>query len=212
MATVLAQADLVKISAWVTHGGQASVNTLWWLVTGATPTATDQDVATAFDTTLAPLYKAVLNDNASYRGIVAQILRLTPTRILFADVFAVGNTGVGTAGAISLPTQTSGLVGFYSNLAGRKYRGRWYISFPASADDSGTGYPQASYLSRVSAIAAGILGISMISSGGRTAAGVPSLVNRTTYATTPITTYSTRLNWATQRRRSAFGRANSSPI
>jgi len=219
MATALIIGSLVQVRVWCVDSEQASVNSIWYSVAalGATP-ITDQDVSDTRDTTFAPLFKALLNNLASYHGVQVVVhSQIAPFGQLLAPVFTNANAGVGTRGAIALPRQVSGLISYQTILPGPAGRGRLYIPFPADADNQGGGAPGGTYITNALALASATnTGIS-ITVGGRTGTLVRALVHKANKAgvflqPTPVTGGTVSSKWATQRKRGTFGRANSSPI
>jgi hypothetical protein len=211
----------VKVRLWCRDSAeqQASVNTWYYLVTavGSTP-ATDQDAANQLDTFLAPLMKALLSTTAEYRGIQVQILNSVPPFAAFLQsASANSNAGPGTVAGGALPTQTAGLLSFQTNLAGRAFRGRFYIPFPGVNDSGAGGSPTAAYGVKQANLLAVIDSTAVIVSGGSSATLTRVLLHKKnkaggTPAPTPVTAASFSANWATQRKRGNFGRRNTSPV
>lgn len=210
MATVLVPGMVVRVSAWCVESGQAAVNTFFYFVVtvGGTP-ATDQDVIDVWGTNVAGTLRALINNLATYQGVQGQIVTPPPLR---ADVVSLVNAGAGTAGTPALPRQVSGLISWYTALAGRSQRGRTYVPFPAVADDFGDGTPTAAYKTRLDAYSTAVNGVTTISLGGRTATVAQRIFHRATTLSDTIVTKLSRQQWATQRRRGAYGRPNSSPV
>lgn len=210
MATVLTPGMIIRASAWCVDGSQASANVFHFLVgvVGGLP-ATDQDFANTFDAAIASLYKLVLNNNAAYRGVLAQIIFPLPVRVA---VQTAASAGAGTGGATAQPKQVSGLTSWYTAVAGRSGRGRTYWPFPPTAFDIADGTPSASYVTAIDNIASAIQGFTLVSTGGRTANVTPSIYHRGTGGTQSITVRLSRTQWATQRRRGGYGRLNISPV
>lgn len=219
MATNLVVGEVVQARIWCVDSEQASVNTLWYVVAaaGGTP-ATDQDVADNLNVTFAPLMKGLLNNLAAYHGVQVNIHNGTaPFRQITAPVFNNSLVGNGTRGAIALPRQTCGLLSFQTPFPGQAFRGRFYIPFPADADNQGGGAPGATYITNATALAGQVgVGQSIVAST-RTATLARVLLHGpgkdgVTPPPTIISGTSVSGKWATQRRRGTFGRANSSPI
>jgi len=210
MSTPLAVGNILELRVWVNDGNQASVNTFHYQVNVVSaPPATDQDVASAFDTAMAPLYKPFLNNNATYRGCTCQVINPLPIKI---DVIATGFPGAGTGGAVASAHQVSGLTSWYSATAGRRGRGRTYWPFPPTAFTSGDGTPTAGSVTIMDNIASAVFGFSTIVASGRQATIAFGIWSRSLRVLTPVTTRITRGVWATQRKRGNFGRPNGSPI
>lgn len=210
MATVLAVGNILKMAAWTVDGAQASVMTFYYNVVavGGVP-ATDQDAADVWASNCGVSLRAMINGNANYNGVVVQRVFPLP---LTVDVFSTTNAGAGTAGSPALPKQVSGLVSWYTALAGRSKRGRTYIPFPSATDDTGDGVTTAGYVTRLGTFSTAVNTSTAVSVGGRTATLSQVLFHRGTNLFDVITAKLPRGQWATQRRRGAYGRPNSSPI
>lgn len=156
--------------------------------------------------------KGLIYNGASFVGTS---IRLKPNPdALATDYRSLGN-GVGTAGAVALPTQAAGLTTFTSNVMGKHGEGRNYWPFPAAADNELAGAPTASYVTRISNVAALLLAPLTVS-GDPSGTGrvYPILQYTATTIGVPATMSGYRAHnaWATQRKRGAFGRVNQSPF
>jgi hypothetical protein len=219
MPTSLSVGEVVQVRIWAADAEQASVNTIWYQVaaTGASA-ATDQDVADERSATLAPLMKALLGNVAIFRGAQVMIHANMPPHLqLTAPVFQNGQQGAGTAGAIMLPRQTSGLISFQTASPGVKNRGRFYVPFPSDNNNTTPGAPSALYITNLTNLAAQINSGLALVTAGRTATLVRIIrhfpdKNGITFPPTPVTGGGGNIRWATQRRRGSFGRFNGSPI
>jgi hypothetical protein len=215
----LAFGDILLVRFWCVDTEQASVNSVWYHVdtVGFVP-ATDQDVADTFNTSYAPLFLGILNANAEFRGVEAQMRNnVAPYSALGAVVFNNSLAGPGVAGPNALPRQTCGLGSFQTMFAGPGQRGRIYYPFPCTADDDTTGKPTAGYQTRIGTITNDLTLPATIAVGGRSATLGRILVHRKNKAGVipPISTIvggTFAVRWATQRRRGSFGRPNTSPI
>lgn len=221
MPSTLALGDKIKVRAWVKDVDQAAVNTITYLCTGGnTGGVTDQDVASSLQVNWNPFYVGLINNNAEWRGVQCYLEPATPgpTR---APVFDNSNPLVGTAGAVAAPRQTCGLIQFGTTNAGRQYRGRIYLPFPATADVALNGAPSASYGTRLNAFATFLQNTFFLTdvSGTKFIPCIQVLVHgpfgkppQPGPLPSPIIQWSSSNRWATQRRRGAFGRLNASPI
>ena len=179
------------------------------VVSGTGLGATDQQVASALDALLAPLYKAALANTATYFGVQVRIANILPRPV---PAVSAAHTGVGTGGAAPLPAQDSGLIAFETAFAGPAYRGRAYIPFPpAVANDAPTNEPTAAYQVLLDSIGNALttpftVGIAPDQSTLRMV-----IFHRIPNSSTDVTFPLTRTRWATQRRRGGYGRANAIP-
>jgi len=210
MALPLAPGDIMKCRVWCADAEQASVNTYYFLVNDiGTPAATDSDLAQGLDTLLAPLYKAIITNDASYRGVEVQIASQIPLPV---PQFWATHTGAGTAGTPGLPRQAAGLVSFRTTLAGPGHRGRVFLPFVAAASNRAPGQTTTTYIDDVTDLMNALTNYSAVSSGGRTATvqfGIFSKKNSNFFA---LENFIVAAGWATQRRRGSYGRPNVSPI
>jgi len=219
MAVIINDGDYVQVRAWTVDGDQASVQRMWYFCNGHTGSAaTDQEVADLLEALLAPLYKPIINNRATWPGLQVQVLKGS---IWSAEVQSVVHAGAGTGGADALPRQTAGLIGWRTPLGGRQYRGRMYLPFPATAHDTGDGVPTAAYVTAATTLTSNWLTDNFFGSGGNSVQILPIIKHGPTKGTPPvppvspwtlITTGITNNKWATQRRRGAYGRVNNSPI
>jgi len=209
MATNLGLGDLLQMRIWSVQGEQAGVNTIYYRVGTVTGTVADSDAAIDFDTTINAAYKALLSTLAVYRGIVARVIK-TPLPI---SVFTIANAGAGTGGTTALPRQTSGLISWKTNFAGRGFRGRTYLPFPWGTAVANQEAPTAAYVTAINTLATAINGFTTATSGGGGPAQLAQVLRvKAPASPIPINDFLESDKWATQKRRGSFGRANVSPI
>jgi len=215
MASVLTVGMIIQARAWCGDANQVSVTTFHHRVDAATgPICTDVDFLTAWDTIYAPEFWGLLNNNASYLGSTVQILSPGPLGLLRKSIVGAH---VGIGGADALPTQTSGLIRWGTNQGGRAYKGRVYMPFPSEQANNTTGYPVAGYIVGLDAIGNEYVNHTAWTLNGGNQTIVPVLVHRKNKAgvtplPTQISSWQSSNQWATQRKRGAFGRPNSSPF
>lgn len=162
-------------------------------------------LANALATRFGGLYAVLMSSSAEFRGVICQRIRpLPPTMPIISNIATV----VGAVGADPLPRQVSGLISLRTNFAGRAFRGRAYIPFPAETDSGGDATPTPVYLSALTALAAAMLEPVGITDGGSTESFLPVVYHRADRTTSYITSAIVHDNWATQRRRGSFGRPN----
>lgn len=213
MTTPLVSGTLLEIQLWCSDFEQASVNTFHYAVT-ETPggIVTDQDVANDFDSIFGDGLtgiKPILYNSALYRGTQVRVIGPQPPPIA---VFSTTLSGVGTGGAIGTPRQATGLTSWRTNFTGSKYRGRTYWPFAPAADDVSFGAPSAAYVIALNQIADELIGKVTVTAGGDTAHIQFGVRQRRTVNVIPITSRFTAQKWATQKRRSSYGRANTAPF
>jgi len=170
------------------------------------------DVCTAFDGIVAALYKALIWNTADYRGIRCRtVWPVLPP--MDAWVVEVGNEGTGGAGAVGLPSQTCGLLRKISEVLGKKGEGRQYLPFPSTSDNETSGRPNATYQGHAAALGTALITPFVVTgTGTKSFTFNPCLFNPKDGPGPRITGTLTTTDWATQRRRGAYGRANLAPI
>lgn len=170
------------------------------------------DIAAALDTLWAADYKQLVYNSATYNG--TRVRRFFPVAPQMAQWEVVtANAGVGTAGAVALPTQTCGLISLSGDLIGKSAEGRQYVPFPSASDNVTTGTPSSTYLTLLSALGQDLsqpVVVTGVSGGSVTI--VPGLFSLALGRFTQINAHLQRAAWATQKRRGAFGRVNRPPF
>jgi hypothetical protein len=206
--------NILTLRAWCTQGNQASVNTFHYRVDASSGLGcTTGEIADEFSTLIGTTMKGLLNNVAFYNGVQCYVNQLP----LPLPQDSTLSSGQGTGGATSLPPQSCGLTEWDTNFAGPANRGRTYWPFPSTAEDSTGGVPGASYISVLATFGGllithtlfGTLGntcnVTFVLKHGKNKAG-------TIPAPSPIVNSTAIAKWATQKRRSAFGRPNVSPV
>lgn len=203
--------DILSLQVICNNVEQTSFNTFHYIITATAPPAPFvSDVGVAFDTLMAPLFKACMSANSVYEGVRAQKIAPLPVT---AQALISAHTGAGTAGGNDLPRQTAGLISWKTDLAGRGFRGRTYVPFPSSTFLTPGGHTTAGYQTAVLAIANAAIGFTAVAAGGGSCGLLLGVYHRKTLTITPIVSPArVRLFWATDRRRGDFGRPNVSPI
>jgi hypothetical protein len=211
MPTSLIPTDVLEIRVY-TKGGtnQEGLNVLHYRVVsvGSTP-STDADIASGISAVLAPRYKPMMYSTSAYDGVQVSIVSRTPrpvTQVYNSDA------GPGTGGTGQMPPQTCGLISWRTLLGGRAFRGRTYIPFPSSDMNSATGFPTTGYATLTINLANAILGYAGTSIAGRTATLAPVIWHKLTRTTTDIWNAFLGEKWATQRRRSEYGKNRPPPV
>jgi len=211
--------DVLELKIWSVQGSQAAVNTIHYKVPTAPITggATDAEIILAMEAFIAPLMKAILANTATYKGCSIQAIYPKPPKVY---QYSTAGQGVGTAGAIALPTQASGIAFVQTAKAGPAFRGRVYWPFPAAADNETTGLPTAGYLTREGNLVAALFQDETVVGGTGTTVLRPVIFHRkankgattTANGTDDITASGTEKKWATQKKRGIFGRPNVTPF
>lgn len=181
----------------------------WQAVIIAGTGATETQIATAFDTAFAAAIKAVMVSTALYRGTGTQ--RIFPPPPLLESVSTAG-VGAGGVASDPLPKQVTGLVKLFTPSAGRKFRGRKYIPFPAETDNTVLGVPSAGYIANLTTLANVFKAIVVAGAGGNTATFQCVIWHRSTSTADFVVNALGAPIWATQRRRGDFGAPNVFPF
>jgi hypothetical protein len=202
--------DILEIIPCTWDESQDGLNILTYQVTAVTGLgASSAVIAESADVRFATLYKQLIANTAQYLGVRCQKiwpLPVTPTGV------GTANAGVGTGGDVCTPTGCAGLLSKATAAAGRSYRGRTYIPFvPVDAVVS-DGLPTAAYLALLASLAVLMEGTFTAGAGANTVTLTPVLWSRKLHVATPLLTVTVSQAFATQRKRSAFGRPNIRPI
>jgi len=210
MTQALTVNDIVKVQLWSHDAEQAAVNTFHFKVTAVGGLiATLEDMLASIDSAVSTLYKAILNQNATFDGILGQIVFPPPLMVHAVNVTGAGGGGGGAQGAAR---QVSGLIRWGTPLAGPGGRGRNYLPFTAADDSDGIGKPTAAYQASAAAFAVAMSSFTAVSAGGRTATVAFGLKKRNSGIINLVTSGNVEPKWATQKRRGSFGRPNASPF
>jgi hypothetical protein len=204
-----------QITPWCQCGPQAGlmVHNLRVTAVGPNPLVL-QKFADGWSDTLAPLLIPMLSSAAAYSGL---ILRQRMAGVLQVPYYSISSRGAGSSGAIPCPSQTCGLFTARTLLTGRKNRGRHYVPFPAvSSVEMGTlPQPDAGYMTLLGLLAFNLTTLIRISDPTDAMAWAdcqPVVYHKVTDTQEDIVSAAARRAWATQRRRGAYGRTNSTPF
>jgi hypothetical protein len=185
-----------------------------WYITSLTGgVITLGNIATTLDAQFGATTKPALSAQATYKGVLVRRIQPTPPS---PPCWDTANQGLGGVVGDVNPRQTCGVVSKGTALAGRKYRGRLYLSFPGESDNAVNGVPAASYAASLTGFLNNLRLPVNVVSGGATAVLLPCIYHRpvppAAFFVTNITSITLRTIWGTQRRRGSFGRPNTSPI
>ncbi len=202
---------LLMRTVYQATGAQVGINNFGYKVTGIiTGGASLQELATAIDVVLAPIAKALIPSNVTYRGI--GFTNLTPPRT--QEFWSNANLGVGTNGTLLTPTQVAGIISYYGTFAGPRNRGRNYIPFVPQNEVTATGLPQTTYTTALGALVTFLLANRVVVGVGGSTTLFPA-INHRPYANgsgTAIFTMAARTRFGTQRKRGSYGQLNRSPF
>ena len=201
--------DKVEIRVYCTDDVQTAINVFHYQVDAKAGTgATVPQVLTGLALLVPTAMRNLLSSLARYAGMQGQVI--WPVR----QIEYTNTTGadVGTGGDDQLPTQTCGLSWKKGNSAGPRFRGRTYWPFPPAGASNSYGKPVAGYKTNMDTAMAIFMAPIAVGSGGNTNNLTPILWSRRDSTYTFITSHGHRNEFATQRRRGAFGRPNALPF
>lgn len=211
MSQIIALNSVVqfRICSVETNDGQISLNILNYFCTAVAGTGgTDLQAATKMDTNVQAAYKNWMPSTCMYRGVGCRII--APTK--YVEQTVVANAGVGGAGAQVLPTQVSGLIALLTAQAGRAYRGRIYVGFPAASWTNNDGEMTAAAQTALAAINTAIAYTIVVGTAPNTSTLQLGIYHKKLNTITYVNNSITRGSWATQRRRGDLGRKNAVPF
>jgi len=203
--------DVIECQVLSAFQNQIGLNVLHYWVSSTSGTGvTLQFMATQMDALLQANYKNILCNQATYRGV--GMTNLASPRSVQA--VSAANAGPGTGGANMAPTQVRGLISWYSNLAGRAYRGRTYTPFVPANGVQTDGSPLPAYVTILDAVRVILAGPIVFTSGANTSTISLAIYHRRPLPATfsAVTLSITRNKFATQRRSGQYGRANTIPF
>ena len=204
----IASGDNVQLSQYCQYGDQLGINVLWYeVLIDASVLLPAQQVADAVATATAPLYADLVGITAQYQGCKLAKPLLIPQP---APVYSSLPT-IGTITGDPLPSQICGVVSWRTNLAGRSYRGRSYLPFPAEADNNVDEIPSTDYMTRLSTWASFTKSMNLVIDTHDVTMNL-MVYSKTEGVFNYVTDYVGRRKWGTQRRRGQFGRGNVSPF
>jgi len=209
MPTPVVVGDVVRVvvANYFETGKQASLNRLHYVCT-VSKGAQYESLAAAFWSNFVTVYRAWMPDSCRFQGVSVQKLLPGVRSGVFYHVDPKG----GLSGTGILTSQVSGIIRYKTtgveiappgpNEPGT--HGRSYVGFPAQSNANFvTNGMQAIAVTRLRAIAARI-GPRIVISGGSTW----QLVIQRGVLSFPVETVDVIEQWATQRRRGAFGKLN----
>lgn len=166
------------------------------------------DLASAMSDVIAEPYKTILDSGANYLGVSIQDFPLRT----FTPAYSKTGQGAGLIVGADLPTQTCGLITWKTLLSGGKGRGRTYLAFPSSEDNTSTGGPDAGYVTAANALGALMLPPWVVIVGALSVTVVMQITNKDgSNGYKNVISRNASNKWATQRRRGSYGRLNEIP-
>jgi len=219
--------QILKLRIFCLCGQQLSVNVLYYRFAAVEIGGVGdlQELAAQLAPRFASNYKPMISTATEYRGVGLQNMKTgQDDEIPSMEVFNATNAGYGTGGTPTLPKQTCGVIAKRTTVLKRNGRGRTYIPFPAAAHNELSGSPNAAYLALLNTMAISLFTTFSVSTPGENLNTLEPVLKSditpktdppppfTTFQYLPIVDYTARIRWGTQRRRSDFGKLNTTPV
>lgn len=202
--------DKFEIKTYSQLNDQIGINVRHMLITFETGGGlTHTEIADGLSTQYASYIRAWLNEQANYIGMTLQLQNTPP---FSAPVQTVLGSGAGFVAGDALPPQSAGLVHFKTLNSGQGGRGRMYLPFASESFNATGGKLGLDAESLLQAIGLFWLGPRTVRVGTAAVDLTGQLRKRTTNVYTPVIRAIADDRWATQRRRSGFGRQNPIPF
>jgi len=202
--------QLIRMKFYCFMDEQLGINQLHYQVTNITGTGLElEEIAELMSLRVSDEYKALLTNDAAYRGASAQTIYPGAASTVYYDNSGAGS---GTGGTEPMPKQVAGIVSWKTALAGQAQRGRSYVPFPDETDNEGFGKPTDDYVERLGEWADKVTGTITLVSSPNTMDMRQVVVGASINLGKFVTSFVAKPNWATQRRRGDFGAKNTSPI
>lgn len=167
--------------------------------------AADQDFADELYSTFGPLLQPMMNEDAKFLGCSVRNISLIPPA---AAVVSTGPPLDGTVVGGELPTQVSGIITLRTIHAGRRFRGRAYVPFPAEPFNDTDAKPTPAYMLLLDDVGIALTSPVLLGGGPDTATLDPCTLAQVAGVEATIISSTPRRAWATQRRRGTFGASN----
>lgn len=192
--------DVIECKFFCNDQVQNGINVIHYMASATVGGGvTDQDVANAMSTSVAPLYKNYLAVGNRYAGLRVQIVNPN----LFPAVVSLNGAGAGVNVSDALPPSASFLLSPRTNIAGRAGRGRTYLPFWNEDQSNVGGHPTAGAIALATAWSNGVFATLNVVVGGNSVTLTPIIWSRRApLARNQVLNVVIRSEWATQRRRS----------
>jgi len=207
--------DEFRWSIYCRHRGQESINQVRVRViqTLVPLSGTDQDLCDQLSSTVAPFMTASFTTETRYEGSTIRRVASIIGGGQPVTKFSILGTAAGTLAPPTLPAQVAGLVSLYTDVGGKKYRGRFYYPFVAQSEQEADSSPDPAFVGTT----LGDIGALLTSVVTILHTGVPTF--KVHFGLHPaggdpqqFTYFKAHDAWATQRRRSDFAQLNRSPF
>lgn len=206
MAYTIRANDIIEVKVFCSLGTQQGINVLHYRAAAIGGLSqTDQQVADLMSTALAVPYKAYLPTVGRFEGVRLQVVGPDPAVVA---VISKNGAGVGAIATDPLPTQAAMLAKKNTAQAGRFARGRIYLPFWGESQSGADGKPTAGALTLGVAVFDELFDPATYGAGGNTVDLVAVLSKKPFINSLEILSYTQRLAWATQRRRSLINKGD----
>lgn len=203
----------LRIIVWTQAGDQAGLNMHYVAINSAS--GPDPD-GSAFCNAIMDLiglpYRALMSGQSSLFGVQADIV----SGGVGGPYYSNSLGGPGEVAGDLLPRQTCGLLIRTSAHISKRRTFRTYVPFPGEADNDESSVPSADYMNRIDALGAVLIDnhacTDIVSGLDFTIEWKGRKVGPGGSTFEPMIGWRRRRKWATQRRRSSFGRPNVIPF
>lgn len=202
--------DVYEVTTVCYGQGQNQLNVTHYRlssITGIEPTMAQK--AAKMGAVWSAVLKAMMANTVTYKGLKFSRVEPTPT----AAIIDLSGAGVGAIAGDDLPPQISGLVSLRASSAPPRVRGRFYCPQTTEVHNDTLGVPTVPYQGLMSTVGTTLTSTSTVTPGPNQCTLVPVIYRRAPFHTWyDIDQAIVRLQWATQRRRSAINRGDAPAI
>lgn len=183
----------------------------WKAVSQAGTGGSGAAMLSVLDDTYPDLIKALLQEDAEYRGMILDYVTITPQPV--SDV-NVNGAGLGELTGKPAPAALAGVVTWRTAFAGRSFRGRTYFPFPNVDAVDVDSRPTTGYKTLLDDFADQYVGNTVVADdgGGNTTTLAPCVFSRLLNSGEVLTDYTVQSEWGQQHRRGGYGQLNVTPI
>jgi hypothetical protein len=202
MATPLTIGDTIEVRFYMTSGTQVAIVVRHYEPYSVIGNGgTDTELAATLGATFSTSWKNMIASVAKYEGLAVQVIK--PLRQL-AQVDKTG-AGLGVNASDLLPPQTAGRLKILTDRAGKSFRGRVYVPFPAEGQSSPAGVPTGAYMTDLANLASSLLATRTAGAGANSTDVRPVVYSRKLQSRAIARSFIPSPFWGTMRRRSFIG-------
>jgi hypothetical protein len=191
--------DIIEVAILTQEAARDGWNILHYFVPTITgPAITYAQLAGALQSSVSPVITPLMPTVATFVGLTTRRVSPQPASVAFNP----GNIlAPGTATGDAMARQVCGAVTKQTELAGPANRGRMYVPFPTEGFNDANGNPTAAYLTILDDYANEVLTPKVVTIGTTAVTMIPGIYHREPQTISPLTGYTLRTYWTTQRRR-----------